>query len=669
MKQWLRVVGADHWYSRMTMNKNVLWLALIMAVATLLRLFPFTDFSMGTIRFEGTCGQLFDEVKPLVESRNPLNFEVFIYPPVAPLIVASTALIVQAVAPASFSLGPYCLFLTVAFSLGTVLVIYYIGKEWEPSVGLAAAALYAVTMVAVASCNNLQVFSTFFALLAIYFFYRSIGNPFTLRLSLMGIFLGLAVGAKYFPLLLASMLFFIPFAAQRHSSVGEPGAARRKVREQSWHPIVSVAWAGTLYVLFLVTVSIMYFGIFHRESAMGLFKMVYDSYPRDHPFEYHLHTINKLYQIGLLATGVIALVSALGIALPMIAKLSPWEWCKGFCRRNRLWVIPVLSFAVTLLITLGIPVGANLNNYLRFTTWLARDYASTDGGMFPRGNPAPSYFFSYFPESLGILLFMLGCFAILYCVYVRDQKAILLLAMMLPLYVTLEFASVKVNRFALDLMPPFCILSGILLAGLWKRKPTIFYKALSLGLFGVVFLYSAAYSLAWANFQRPEMNIPAQTAEWVSEHVPPGSRVGMKGEFWLAGSPNFLPDPQTLKGYQITDYASSPDYILLPKLIYEIVKQYADLSESGYVYRTDDWFPQLPPPPAERAVLLLSISQKQYQLVQEFEKVPSIFGITFGPQGFGRRTWFREHAGAYGIQIYRKRSMGDTQPLGVAGTH
>src|SRR5207249_5204821 len=37
----------------MTMNRTVLWLALIMAVATLLRLFPFTDFSMGTIRFEG----------------------------------------------------------------------------------------------------------------------------------------------------------------------------------------------------------------------------------------------------------------------------------------------------------------------------------------------------------------------------------------------------------------------------------------------------------------------------------------------------------------------------------------------------------------------------------------------------------------------------------------
>jgi hypothetical protein len=289
--------------------------------------------------------------------------------------------------------------------------------------------------------------------------------------------------------------------------------------------------------------------------------------------------------------------------------------------------------------------------------------------MFPRGNPAPSYFFAYFPESLGLALFILGCLAILYCLFARDQKAILLLAIMLPLYIVLELSAVKVNRFALDLMPPFCILSGVLLAGLWKRKPSIFYKALSVGVFGVVFLYSAVYSLAWANFQRPEINIPAQTAEWVHEHVPPGSRIGMKGEFWLVGSPTLLPDPEMLKGYHITDYASSPDYILLPKLVYEIVKQYADLTRSGYVYRTDDWLPELPPPPVEQAVLLESISQGQYELVQQFEKVPSVFGITFAPRGLlGGRTWFREHAGDYGIQVYRKRSLIETHALGVQET-
>jgi|GEM_PF-6687734 len=650
------------------MNKYVLLLALIVIGTALLRLFQFADFSGGAIRFEGTCGQLFDEVKPLVESKNLLNFEVFFYPPVAPLIVASTALMFQAIAPGVFDLGLYCLLLTVAFSLGTVLVIYFIGKEWEPSVGLAAASFYAVTMIAVTSCNNLQVFSTFFTLLAIYFFYRSLRNPSTFELSLTGIFLGLAVGAKYFPLLLVPMLFLIPFAAQRHSSVGEAGVALRKVREQSRHPIVSVAWAGTLYVLFLVTVSVVYLGIFHREAAMGLFKAIYGGHQHEHPFEYHLPVITRLYNLGLMATGGVALVSGLGIALPIIAKLSPWEWFKGFYSRNRFWATPLSSFAATILITLGIPAGANLNNYVRFTTWMAKDYASTDGGMFPRGNPTPSYFFSYFPESLGLPLFILGCLAILYCLYARDRKAILLLTIMLPLYIVLELSSVKVNRFALDLMPPFCILSGIVLVQLWKGKPPAMCKALSLTVFCVVFSYSAFYSLAWANFQRPQRNIPVETAEWVNAHVSSGSRIGMKAEFWLAGSPTLLPDPQMLKGYQITDYASSPEYILLPKLVYEIVKQYADLTKAGYVYRSEDWSPQLPPAPAERAVLFDMIEQNQYELIREFEKVPSIFGVRFGPQWFGGRTWFREHAGAYGIQIYRKRSIGDTHTLGVSGT-
>jgi hypothetical protein len=654
--------------SRMRVNTTVWLLALIMVGAAVLRLFQFADFSGGTIRVAGNCGQLIDEVKPLVESKNLLNFEVFIYPPVAPLIVASTALVIQAVAPGVFDLGLYCLFLTIAFSLGTLIVIYFIGKEWEPSVGLAAASFYAVTMIAVASCNNLQVYSTFFALLSIYFFYRSLRHPSTLELSMMGIFLGLAVASKYFPILLGAMLFLVPLVAHRNSSVGEMGGAIRKVPEPTGHSFVGVAWAGTLYVLFLVTVSVMYLGIFHREFAMGVFKMVYDGYAHEHPFEYHLPTITRLYQLGLLATGGAALVSGLGIALPIIARLSPWEWVKGFYRRNRLWAIPVSSLAATILITLGIPAGANLNNYVRFTTWMAKDYASTDGGMFPRGNPAPSYFFSYFPESLGLPLFILGCLAILYCLYARDQKAILLLSIALPLYIVLELSSVKVNRFALDLMPPFCILSGIVLVRLWKGKPPAMCKTLSLAVFFVVFSYSAVYSLAWANFQRPERNIPVETAEWVNAHIPQGSRIGMKAEFWLAGSHTLLPDPQMLKGYQISDYASSPEYILLPKLVYAIMKQYVDLTESGYIYRLEDWFPQLPPAPAEGAVLLDIIHQQKYQMVQEFEKVPSIFGITFGPQWFGGRTWFREHAGAYGIQIYRKRSIGDTHTLGVSGT-
>ena len=59
----------------------------IMIIAAALRLVPFIEFANGSIIFTGTCGQLIDEVRPLVNSNNLLNFEYFYYPTVGPLIV------------------------------------------------------------------------------------------------------------------------------------------------------------------------------------------------------------------------------------------------------------------------------------------------------------------------------------------------------------------------------------------------------------------------------------------------------------------------------------------------------------------------------------------------------------------------------------------------------
>ena len=135
----------------------------------------------------------------------------------------------------------------------------------------------------------------------------------------------------------------------------------------------------------------------------------------------------------------------------------------------------------------------------------------------------------------------------------------------------------------------------------------------------------------------------------------------MKAEFWLAGSPNFLPEPATLRGFKITPYTDYPEYILLPKLIYALVRQYDELSQSGYMYRPEDWSPQLPPTSAEAAVLLDIIHQRQYQLVQEFENTPFVPGLKFPSQALGGQTWFLEHTGSYGIQIYKKRA--EYQPV------
>ena len=106
--------------------------ALILLGGAVLRLFAFTDFSDGTFHFVGTCGQLFDEAKPLFDARNPLHFEVFFYPPVAPIIVASTGIVApQTVLPKSLDFARYCLLFNIGVSVATLLVVYLIGQTME----------------------------------------------------------------------------------------------------------------------------------------------------------------------------------------------------------------------------------------------------------------------------------------------------------------------------------------------------------------------------------------------------------------------------------------------------------------------------------------------------------------------------------------------------------
>ena len=83
----------------MVPHKSGYWLGVIILVGLVLRLYPHVEFDADGVRFVGTCGQLIDVVNPLVRSGNLLNFEVFFYPPVAPLIVAGTARFVAAIIP------------------------------------------------------------------------------------------------------------------------------------------------------------------------------------------------------------------------------------------------------------------------------------------------------------------------------------------------------------------------------------------------------------------------------------------------------------------------------------------------------------------------------------------------------------------------------------------
>jgi len=641
------------YWDQLGIKAEILLVALILLAGAVLRLFAFTDFTNGTLKFVGTCGQLIDEAKPLFDARNPLHFEVFFYPPVAPILVASTGLLLQSLLPKALDFARYCLLFNIGVSVATLLVVYLIGRQWSVQVGLAAMSFYAVTMIAIYSSDNVQMYPTFFSMLALYFFFRSVQKQTLSNLVLMGAFLGLGVASKYFPIMLILMLFMVYFVAHGRKD------NRDCVQDSEKHISktgTAVAWKGILYTVLIATMGICYVSLFHKEMVLMEFQSIYDSYPHDHPFGHHLPIINRLYQMGIIGVGAIFGIVMLGLVVPYRHGVDPWAWFKKFSRCHQLWLIPLTTMVVTLVAAIGIPAALNLNSYLKYTTWIAKGYGSADGGFFPAGKPAPSYFLSYFPESLGMPLFILSSLGIIYCLYVRDRKAILLLLIALPLYAVLELSAVKVNRFAMDLMPLFCIFAAIFIVQLMNLHYARIVRFLSTLTFIFVLSYSSLYSLAWANLQGTLRTIPLETAQWINLNVPHGSQLGMKADLWIAGSPNLLPAPDTLTGFEITDYSKHPEYIVLPKTLYEIMRQYAELTRSGYMYKYTDWSPLPPPTSAEAELLVDVIYEQHYELVKEFERKPSILGISFGPQFLSGRTWLLEHTGSYGIRLYKKRA-------------
>jgi hypothetical protein len=648
----------------MVTYKSGYWLGLIVLIALALRLYPHADFSGGGVTFVGTCGQLIDEVKPLVSSGNLLNFEVFFYPPVAPLIVAGAARVVSTIIPGGFNLALHCLFITILFSTATIVVLYYLGSEWSPSVGLLAASFYAVTMIAVDSAINVQVYSAFFALLAIYFFYKCLRQPWSTNLMLMGILLGLAIGSKYFPVLLIPMFFLLYFLIGRKPEAKPSGVVPKCQQSSPVNMYNFLMHTGLLIVVF-ACLGMLYLGIFNQGVLLSLLKRIYDTHIHEHAFEYHLNSIQRILNLGFCGVGAVGICAASGILIPTIKGRGSWEWAREYFHRHRILVMPSISLIITLLITAGIPAISNLNNYVAYTVWIANTYASADGGMFPAGSRAPSYFLSFFPESLGIPLFVAGCVGLAYSILSKDRKAVILLIIVLPLYLVLERSSVKVNRFALELMPIFCLFAAIGLDQLRRARTSLAWQVAAISICFAILSYSTLYVLAWANVTRPARDVRVEAVEWIKANVNQGSRIGMNGQLWLVSSPQLIPDPRMLSGYKVQNYTSFPEYVIVPKLLFQVVHQYGVLTRAGYVYSKEDWTPEPQPSSDELNALISIVNQQQYVLVKEFEKFPALGGVSFSNHRVGSRTWFREHAAAYGIQIYQKRPEAEQNQQGI----
>lgn len=649
MREKLDVVSAMQRVFSRWWGWDTLLVLLFVMIGAVLRLYRVVDWQAGTVE---PCDFPFvDEITPLVQARNLLHFDVFFYPPVAPILVGALSLPGAILMPESFNVGAFCRGITIMASLATVPVVYLIGRFWGARVGLVGAGLFSVNMIAVNSTGNVQVYSALFVSLAMYWALRAYQRLTIGALCWVGALLGFAVATKYFPAFLFLLLFVGLVANRTPEFKIDLGAyAERQT--------IKTIWIATLVGVVALAGMTLVIGLVAQESVLTLAQRIYDGHPHDHPFSYHLPSIIKLLHLGLLGGAAVAVCASCLLVVPILQGCHPWKWAIHQFNRHAIWLIPMSAAGLAIVVTFVLPVAANLNNFAKYAVWTLKAYASTDGGMFPAAKPAPSYLLAYLPENFGLPGYVLALCGVMLAVVRRDKKLLLLLLAALPLWVMLERSSVKVNRYILELTPILCVAAGFAFEWLWTVARQYKSQWMASWIFAGIYLFTSVYSLAWAEFFRPGQDIPQQAASWVQTSVPRGAMVGLRSSVIVDHISPYLPDDQQLEGYRLVRYNEDPDYILLPRLVYEVVRQHLELSRQGKGYQDTDWFPYPPPTPEDLRFMEELVSSGRYEVLKEITKVPVFGGYVPGAQAIRGYTWLREHS-SYSILIYRRVSSSE----------
>ncbi len=624
---------------------------ILLLLAFAMREFKSAASAQDVWRLTRGCGEaLLPQILSNVQSRNPLHFEVFFYPPVPAMVVASVARLWSMLGGPG-TVAAVCGTVGLLFELATVVLVYLIGRFWSRSHGLIAMAFYAVSMATVVADGNVQVYSAFFVALATYSILRAASQGGTHAPALAGVWLGLGVASKYLPLFFAGLLF-IPYLLRRRASGSIADDSRLKSPQAAEGALLPRMWTGIAWALMGVAVAVVWVGLVKQEFLFGVLRTIYEQHSHENPFEYHLPWINRLYGAILAGVSLVGLTGGVALIIPWYRRLAPWEWARALFLRNRLWMAPCMALVLTVAVSIGVPAVLNLNDFTRHFVGIAKGRASGDNGFFPEYRPAPSYIGAYIPEGTGLPLYFGGLAGIIYSLIRRDKRAALLIASAVPAYLALEVMRVKVGVYALELYPFWCLLAAMWLGDLCQQHHRAWQVVGRVLVAGIV-SYSIVYSLAWAEFYSVRNSPQVQAGVWLSASVPPGNSMGVRSALIVTGGPGLLPAARSLVPYPLADYTDEPEYVLLPNGVHAIVEQYLEGLKQGYVYTPNDWFVSRPTP-ADLHVLSRIVRQEGYVLLKEFKKEPVIFGMRLGSDSLTGRTWMAEHSSTIGLRIYRR---------------
>ncbi|HEY3066266.1 MAG TPA: glycosyltransferase family 39 protein [Methylomirabilota bacterium] len=625
---------------------EALWLLLALVLALALRVSAAVEIRDGRLAFLGCEEPFTQQLQSVVESGNPLRHRVFFYPPVPAMITGMGTLAWWKLGGGG-SLGTVCRTFGLGVSLATVAVVYMVGRLWGPRHGAIAALLYAVTMIAAIVQVNVQAYSTLFLWLALYAALRASASGGTLALTLAGVFLGLAIASKYSPVLFAGVFVAVQIVLLRRSAPSPAGAPPAIITR-----LLGRVWVMLAALAVVVAVIVLWFGLVQREATYALFQRLYDRGVHANSFEYHRPWIDRMFGLALVAAAAVGAGSVLALGVPMLARSSPVAWATWLSARLRALMIPAAAVAATLAIVLALPVAVNLGDYLSHLAFLTKSHAAGDHGMFPAVHPAVPYFTGFLPENLGVPIFVAGLLGMAYALARRDVKFLILMVAVIPAYMALELTRVKVNRFALELTPLWCLGAALWLGDLMLTRGRVLRVA-GVAITVAVVVYSSLYAQAWAEFMSPRSKPQAEAGAWIQAHVPAGASLGMKSRLLLDGSPQLVPDVDMLRAYRITDYTEAPDYAVIPGSIAAIVELWDDERARGHRYTANDWYPSTPSD-AELDALARILRGDGYVLEGTFASRVAVAHIDVPSNSLGGRTWFAEHNSACGVRIYRR---------------
>lgn len=294
-------------------------------------------------------------------------------------------------------------------------------------------------------------------------------------------------------------------------------------------------------------------------------------------------------------------------------------------------ILSYVSFGLVVFLTLGVYIVRDTSVFLQAYEAHA-PWAAHNGlyGIFPKPVSVPAYIAAVLPISLGVPLFISSIIGIIFSVFARKKASLVLIACILPLWIFLECIQYHPLRFCLSLTPVLCLFAAIFFDLAMSHRSQLLSS-----LAGVVMLatliYSGMVSYGFISGLNPRNDTRLLATEWLETHGARMEQVALLGGNTQANSLGFIKyeGMDRVSGSAYPFFPVPPEYIVVLKNVGHILSQHRRLTQAGYRYSKDDWYPMVDPS-AQTFSLFYDLSKENgYRLVKEFDASPHFGRMRF----------------------------------------